>query len=115
MKSYTFEKRLSEVHKTKKLSQDELGKMLDVHGAVIGRYERDVVKPSIEVTVSISDALEIYLDYLVGNIDLLQQKNILKRINDIQKLSKDDRNTVFVLLDTFLRDTKTKQTYSELY
>lgn len=49
MKSSTFGKRLSEVRKTKKLSQDELAKMLDVHGAVIGRYERDEVKPSIEV------------------------------------------------------------------
>ena len=99
MKSSTFGKRLSEVRKTKKLSQDELAKMLDVHGAVIGRYERDEVKPSIEVAASIADALEVSLDYLVGNTDLLLEKNILKRITDIQRLTKDDRNTVFALLD----------------
>ncbi|MBK8152557.1 MAG: helix-turn-helix transcriptional regulator [Saprospiraceae bacterium] len=113
MKSSTFGKRLSEVRKTKKLSQDELAKMLDVHGAVIGRYERDEVKPSIEVAASIADALEVSLDYLVGNTDLLLEKNILKRITDIQRLTKDDRNTVFALLDAFLRDTKAKQAYSE--
>ena len=48
MKSTTFGKRLTEVRKAKKLSQDELAKKLDVHGAVIGRYERDEVKPSIQ-------------------------------------------------------------------
>jgi ribosome-binding protein aMBF1 (putative translation factor) len=31
------------------MSQNELAKKLDVHGAVIGRYERDEVKPSIEM------------------------------------------------------------------
>ena len=48
MKSTPFGKRLTEVRKAKKLSQDELAKKLDVHGAVIGRYERDEVKPSIQ-------------------------------------------------------------------
>ncbi len=48
----------------KKLSQDEVAKKLDVHGAVIGRYERDEVKPSIEVAVAIAEALEVSLDYL---------------------------------------------------
>jgi transcriptional regulator with XRE-family HTH domain len=47
MESTTFGKRLTEVRKFRKLSQDELGKKVEVHGAVIGRYERDEGKPSI--------------------------------------------------------------------
>lgn len=35
---------------------------------VIGRYERDEVKPSIEVGSKIAEALEISLDYLAVNI-----------------------------------------------
>jgi transcriptional regulator with XRE-family HTH domain len=56
------------------MSQDELAKKLDVHGAVIGRYERDEVKPSIEMAAAIAEALEVSLDYLVGNSDLLLEK-----------------------------------------
>jgi transcriptional regulator with XRE-family HTH domain len=38
-----------------------------VQGAIIGRDERDEVKPSVEVAAAIAEALEVSLDYLVGN------------------------------------------------
>jgi transcriptional regulator with XRE-family HTH domain len=56
------------------MSQDELAKKLDVHGAVIGRYERVEVKPSFEMAAAIAEALEVSLDYLVGNSDLHWKK-----------------------------------------
>lgn len=113
MKSDTFGKRLTDVRKGKKMSQDDLGQLLGVHGAVIGRYERDEVKPSIDVAAGIAEALEVSLDYLVGNSDLLLDKTILKRITDIQKLDKDEREHVFALLDAFLRDSKAKKAYAK--
>ncbi|WP_371815911.1 helix-turn-helix domain-containing protein [Flavobacterium sp. CS20] len=58
MKSNSFGKRLTEVRKDKKMSQDEVGKLVGVHGAVIGRYERDEVKPSIEIVHSWSKLLK---------------------------------------------------------
>jgi transcriptional regulator with XRE-family HTH domain len=64
------------------MSQDELAKKLEVHGAVIGRYERDEVKPSIEMAAAIAEALVVSLDYLVGNSDLLLEKNVLNKIMD---------------------------------
>jgi transcriptional regulator with XRE-family HTH domain len=112
MKSITFGKRLTEVRKTKKFSQDELAKKIDVHGAVIGRYERDEVKPSIETAAAIAQALDVSLDYLVGNSDLLLEKNVIKRIQDIQKLDDNEKEHVFALMDAFLRDTSTKKAYA---
>jgi transcriptional regulator with XRE-family HTH domain len=112
MRSTTFGKRLSEVRKTKKMSQDELAKNLNVHGAVIGRYERDEVKPSIEMAASIAEALEVSLDYLVGNTDLLLEKNVVNKIVDIQKLNTEDRAHVFALLDAFLQSQKAKKVFA---
>ena len=106
MKSLTFGKRLTEVRKNKKLSQDEVGKLVNVHGAVIGRYERDEVKPSIEMATQLAEALEVSLDYLVGSTDILLEKNIVSKILDIQKLKENDRQHVFALLDAFLKQTK---------
>jgi transcriptional regulator with XRE-family HTH domain len=113
MRLDTFGKRLTEVRKSKKISQDELGKAISVVGAVIGRYERDEVKPSIDTAAAIAEALEVSLDYLVGNTDLILDKTIVKRIADIQKLDKAEREHVNALLDAFLRDTKAKRAYAK--
>jgi len=113
MKSTTFGKRLTEVRKTKKLSQDDVAKKLGAQGAVIGRYERDEVKPSIETAAAIAEALEVSLDYLVGNTDLLLEKNIVSKIVDIQKLGSEDKAHVFALLDAFLQSNKAKKVFAQ--
>jgi len=106
MKSISFGKRLTEVRKEKKMSQDEVGKLVGVHGAVIGRYERDEVKPSIEIATQLAEALEVSLDYLVGSTDVLLEKSIVNRVLDIQKLKENDKQHVFALLDAFIKQTK---------
>jgi len=106
MKSITFGKRLTEVRKDKKMSQDEVGKLVGVHGAVIGRYEREEVKPSIEMATQLAEVLGVSLDYLVGSTDVLLEKSIVSKILDIQKLKENDRQHVFALLDAFLKQTK---------
>lgn len=111
MKSITFGNRLGEVRKEKKISQDALAKKIGVHAAVIGRYERDEVKPSIEMASQIAEALEVSLDYLVGNTNLILDKGIVKRIQDSQLLDKENKNHLFALMDAFLMDYKAKQAY----
>jgi Predicted transcription factor, homolog of eukaryotic MBF1 len=112
MKSITFGGRLTEVRKEKKMSQDTLAKKIGVHGAVIGRYEREEVKPSIEVAAQVAEALEVSLDYLVGNTNLILDNTIMHRIQDIQQLDPENRGHLYALMDAFLRDYKTKQAYA---
>lgn len=59
--------RLLSTPKKKKISQDKLAKTIGVHAPVIGRYERDEVKPSIETATKIAEAMEVSLDYLIWN------------------------------------------------
>jgi len=102
---------MSKVRKEKKISQDALAKKIGQHGAVIGRYERDEVKPSIEIAARVAEALEVSLDYLVGSTDLLLDKNIINRIQDIQKLDNENKTHLIALMDAFLRDYKAKKAY----
>ncbi len=97
-----FGKRLMEVRKEKKLSQDELAKMIGVHGAVIGRYERDEVKPSVDMATKIANALDISLDYLVGATSLKLDKTIINKIQNIQELDNENKGHLFALMDAFL-------------
>lgn len=107
----TLGQNIANLRKAKKLSQNELGKQAKTSGDLIGRYERDEVKPSIDVAKKIANALGVSLDYLVGSTDLLLDKNILKRIQEIQQLDSENKNHLFALMDAFLRDYKTKQAY----
>lgn len=94
------------------MSQDDLAKKLDVHGAVIGRYERDEVKPSIEVAAKIAQELGVSLDYLVGNTDLLLDASIIKKIQEIQKLPEKDRDHLFYIVDNILQNVKAKKAFA---
>lgn len=44
-----FGERLTQLGKKKKLSQSEVGKFLGIDGDAYGRYERNEVKPSIDM------------------------------------------------------------------
>lgn len=79
-----FGDRVSEIWKRNKISQDVLEKKIGVHAPVVERYGRSEVKPSIEVSVKITETLNVSLDYLVGSTDLILEKSIVNRIQDIE-------------------------------
>jgi len=35
-------------------------------GDIMGRYERDIITPSIDVIIKITDTLEVSIDFLAG-------------------------------------------------
>jgi transcriptional regulator with XRE-family HTH domain len=107
----SFDKRLSELRKAKKISQEELAKQVGVHTNVMGRYERDEVKPSIDIAMKLAEALEVSLDFLVGKADLQLDKDILAQIQTIQRLPEQDREHILFTLNAMLRDAKARAAY----
>ena len=73
-----FGERLVLVRKKKKVSQDELAKAIGAHAPVIGRYERNEVKPSIEVATKMAEVLGVSLYYLAGLAEYELDSNITK-------------------------------------
>lgn len=100
------------LRKAKGLSQSELGKKIGTSGDIIGRYERDEVKPSIEVIIKTADALEVSIDFLVGKTNFEIDKDTLKRIQDVSTLPVEERRQVFMVIDALIRDFKTRQAYA---
>ena len=100
-----------QARKGQKISQEELAKKLGIHAPLIGRYEREEVKPSIEVATNIANALGISLDYLVGTVDQELDKDILEKIVAIQQLNNEDKQHILTTIDALLRDSKARQTY----
>jgi len=107
-----FGERLLSTRKKKKISQDELAKKIGVHAPIIGRYEREEVKPSIEIATKIAEALEVSLDYLTGLSDLELDKSFVDIINGLQKLDIEDREHILTTINALIRDAKSRSTYA---
>lgn len=108
----SLDKRLTELRKQNKLSQDALAKKVGIHPNVIGRYERGEAKPTIEVATKMADVFQVSVDYLVGKTDLLIDQNILDQLNSIQKLPTEEKERILFTLEALLRDAKTRAAYS---
>ena len=96
------------------MSQDEVGKHVGVPGAVIGKYERDEVKPSVDVVKNLAEVLDTTVAYLLGetqDMSLLKDPDMLKRLNDINNLPTEDKKGILFALDGLLRDAKTRLAY----
>lgn len=64
------------------------------------------------MAAKIADALGVTLDYLVKEGEYQQIDNAtLKRLKEIEKLDPGTKTKVFDIIDTYLRDFKTRQAY----
>ena len=110
----SFGSKITEARKEKSMSQEALAKALNATPTTIGRYERDEVKPSIEVALKIAKVLNVSLDYLSGNSESnpIKNKKLLERFNDILNLNDIDRDHILFTMDSMIRDAKARKAYA---
>ena len=111
----TFGSRLRERRKQKRFSQNELAGILKTNHSVIGKYERDDVKPSIDAVKRIAEVLDTTVAYLLGEAEtdeLFKDPVMLKRFKEINALPAKDKECILYNLDAVLRDVKTRLAYS---
>jgi len=105
----TFGKKLREAREAKGLSQQELAKAIGTVHTVIGRYERDEMKPSIDVVRRLADEVNTTVGYLIGEngqADLFKDPAMLKRFQDIVTLPDRDRECLLTTVDNFIKAVK---------
>ena len=107
-----FGKKLLELRKEKGLNREALAKMIGTSGAIIGKYERNERTPSVEIAKNIARALDVSLDFMVGNTDLILDPAILQKIQEIQQLPDVDRNHLLYLMDNILQNVKAKKAFA---
>ncbi len=109
----TFGEKIVLLRKQLKWSQEGLAKKIGTSGPIVGRYERDEIKPSIEVAAKLADALEVTVDYLIGNTEkTMLNKKLMRRIEDIEGLPEDEKDKVYYFIDMAVAYNKTKLAFS---
>ena len=97
-----------------KMSQDDLAKKVGTSAPIIGRYERDEIKPSIETAKKIADALGVTVDYLLGgSANMVMDKKLMKRIEDIEALPAEDKDKVYYFIDMAITHNKIKKAFAK--
>ena len=111
----SFGNRLRDCRKNKGLSQSELARILNTNHSVIGKYERDDVKPSIDVVKNLAEVLNTTVAFLLGEAEsdqLFKDPEMLKRLKEINAMPEEDRKCVLYNLDAVLRDYRARQAYA---
>ena len=109
-----FAKRLLTLRKARGWSQPELAKLIGTSGAIVGRYERGEMTPTVGVAQKLADALGVTLDYLVADKDspnTLQDKALLARWQELESLPRDEQERILFVIDSLVRDAKARQAY----
>lgn len=79
---------------------------------IIGRYERNEIKHSIERAKKIADELGVTVDYLIdGTAKMVLDKKLLKRIEDIEALPEDEKEKIYYFIDMAITYNNTKKAY----
>ncbi len=108
-----FGSKIIELRKARNWSQEDLAKQIKSSRIMIGKYERNDNSPSIEVLLKLAKAFNVSVDYLLGEGQLSNyDKEVLKRINDIEQLDEETKSKLFFLIDNVIQNFKTKQAFS---
>jgi transcriptional regulator with XRE-family HTH domain len=94
---------------------EEIASKLCTSAAIIGRYERNERTPSVDIAKKIAEALDVSLDYLVGDTSVLvQDKKMIYRLEVLQKVNPDDKDRILYMLDLMLKDAQGKSLTDKL-
>lgn len=96
-------KRIKELRIKKELTQEDLGKLINVTKVSICCYENGTRVPSLETIVALADVFEVSLDNLLGReVEVIVKKRKARmskeEVDFIRELRKSER--VFHLLTT---------------
>lgn len=96
-----FDKKLKECGETKGLSRSEVANSLNTNHSIVGKYERDEVKPTVDVVKRLADVLETTVGFPIGKseeMNVLKDPGMLKRLNDLVSLPQKDREGILYAL-----------------
>lgn len=84
--------------------------------AIVGRYERNEMTPSVEVAKKMAELLETTVGYLLGEVnetDTFKDPVMLKRLQQINGLPEEDKHCILYAIDNLLASANTKLSYAK--
>ena len=110
----TIGDKIIQLRKAKSWSQEDLAKQIQSSRVMIGKYERGDNTPSLDVIVKLAKAFDVTTDYLIGvGENASFDKEMLKRLDEMERLPETERQKIFQYIDLVIRDSKARQAYTQ--
>lgn len=109
----TLGEKIGSLRKKAEFSQAEFAEEIGVSRDTIGKYERGDIVPTIEKAKKMAEVLGVSIDFLASEEEREEALNhdAVIRIKEIQKLPELEKNKIFSVVDSLIRDFKTQQAY----
>ena len=106
--------KITQLRKHHNYSQSELAKKIEASRTIVGNYERNTNTPSIEMLLKIAKVFDVSVDFLIGEGQLsTYDKDILKRIDEIEQMDNETKNKLFFLIDNVIQNVKAQQVFGK--
>ncbi len=104
----TIGARLSELRKRRAMTQVELAEKLGMSQSLLSRYERGDLRLHGALVAEIAKALRVGTDEILGfkesqQTDFLADRRFVRRLQQIDQLSKRKKEALLTTIDAFLR------------
>ena len=100
----SFGDKLALLRKRTKISQRQLGEVLNINYSNFPKYENDVYMPTADILVKIANYFKVSLDYLLmdkPHIDI-DDKELLELSEKADQLNDDDRAKLKNIMKSYL-------------
>lgn len=103
-----FPERLRQLRVVKKMSQEDLARIVKVNYNHIGRYERGDSRPSADKLKALADALGVSTDYLMSGDTQnaarvnLEDRDLLEMFQQVQRFPEKQKDALKEVIDSMI-------------
>lgn len=102
-----FGRRLKKLREENNLTQEELGKKVNLVKSNISMYEKGIRIPNADILEQFSKLFNVSIDYLLGKTEVKKQdkpyNDEVEKIlfNKLQKLTKEEKTAILTVINLF--------------
>ena len=114
MTTSSFGKKLQQLRKEKKWTQDVLGELAGIHGRSIGKYEADMSFPTRKILKKLADIFGVSIDYfLVEEENTLasipiRDKRLVKYFMEVDRMDDEAKEVIISVIEGMIAKQKEK-------
>lgn len=115
----TFGEKLRQLRKRKKLTQEQMAELIEIHESHVGRYEKDLSSPTAQVLIRIAKLFNVSTDYLLfddrndpSTSLKISDNELFAQFQEVDKMDEEKRELIKRIISMAINEDKIKKMVS---